>query len=56
VEGEEVTMTPPIPLAGHYQEKDKVWQDALGDYLIKECMSDNFYWSATHHHHHHHHH
>ena len=32
---------------GFYQERDKQWQDALGDYMISKSFTDNFYWSVN---------
>ena len=29
---------------GHYQDKDKVLQDALAKYLIEKNMTSNFFW------------
>lgn len=29
---------------GHYENKDKQWQDALADYLVDRCLEDTFYW------------
>ncbi len=32
---------------GHYVDKDKQWQDKLSQYLIDNCIEDNFYWCLT---------
>lgn len=29
---------------GHYEEQDKVWQDAFASFLVDQCLEDTFYW------------
>lgn len=33
--------------AGPVQDRDRVWQDTLGDYLVEHCLEDTFYWTLN---------
>jgi endoglucanase len=32
---------------GTFLDKDREWQETLGNYLIDRCIEDNFYWGLT---------
>lgn len=32
---------------GHYEERDRVWQDAFVDYLLQKPIRNTFYWSLN---------